>query len=65
MSLPYARPYLLIGLAVFYRYLPPGALCKATYNLRLFCMYYRHFWLFEQALHADIDSTFQERALGR
>jgi hypothetical protein len=43
MILPYARPYLLTELATFYRYLPPGTLRKATYNLRLFCRYYRHF----------------------
>ena len=65
LRLPHARCYLLIGPAAFYRYLPPNALYKATDNLRLFCMYDRHFWLFEQALHADVDSTLQERAMGR
>jgi len=64
MILLYARRYLLTELATFYRYLPPDTLRKATYNLRLFCRYYRHFWLFEQALHADVDSALLERALG-
>jgi len=54
MILLHARRHPLTGLAACCRYLLPGALCKAAYNSRLFCLYNRHFWLFEQPLHTDL-----------